>query len=265
MPHDVHHGAAVALGEGGLQRLRQPPSRFRTHDHAVEHDLHGLAVEDGGGLALGLRQVHQGLADLDAGEAALQEGGHEGARIRAGLRGEGEADHGARARVVAHELVGHALRRIAPGLAVAAGTVHAADLGEEETEVVVELGGRAHRGARGAHGVLLLEGDGRADVLDPVHVGPVEPLEEHARVGGERLDVAPLTLGEDRVEGEGGLARARDARDDGDAVVGDGQGNVLQVVLPGSLDPEPEGLRHSVRPPEMESLPEHAPSRQPDR
>src|SRR6266851_5552935 len=126
-------------------------------------------------------------------------------------------------------------------------------------------GGRAHRGARGANGVLLLEGDGGADVLDPVHVGPVEPLEEHARVGGEGLDVAPLTLGEDRVEGEGGLARARDARDDGDAVVGDGQGNVLQVVLPGSLDPEPEGLRHSVRPPEMESLPEHAPSRQPDR
>src|ERR1700730_9834608 len=71
------------------------PSLFLTHAHAVEPDLHGLAVEGGGGLTLGVRQVHHGLADLDASEAALQEGGHEGARVRVGLRGGREADHGA--------------------------------------------------------------------------------------------------------------------------------------------------------------------------
>src|SRR5712692_1863262 len=166
--------------------------------------------------------------------------------------------------MVTDEIVGHALGRIAAGLAVTAGAVDAADLGEEQTQVVVKLGGRAHGGARGAHRVLLLQRDGGADVLDPVDVGPIETLEKHARVGGERLDVPPLPLSEDGVKGEGGLARARDARDDGDAVVGAGQGDVLQVVLPGSLDPEPEGLRHSVRPPEMESLPDLASTRQPD-
>src|SRR4029434_5315200 len=56
------------------------------------------------------------------------------------------------------------------------------------------------------------------------------------------------------VEDQRRLARAGDSRDDGDAVVGDVDGDVLQVVLPGSLDPEPHGLGHSSDPPEMESL-----------
>jgi hypothetical protein len=132
--------------------------------------------------------------------------------------------------------------------------VHAADLGEEQAQVVVQLGGGAHRGARGAHRVLLLERDGGPDVLDAVHVGPIEALQEHAGVGGQRLDVAPLAFCEERVEGQGGLARAGDPGDHGDAVVGNVDGDVLQVVLPGSLDPEPDGLGHSSDPPEMGSL-----------
>ena len=36
--------------------------------------------------------------------------------------------------------------------------------------------------------------------------------EELAGVGGQRLDVAPLALGVDRVEGQGRLARAGQAR-----------------------------------------------------
>src|SRR5689334_15969253 len=130
----------------------------------------------------------------------------------------------------------------------------AADLGEEEAEVVVQLGRGADRRARGPDRVLLLQRDRGADVLDAVHVGPVEALQEHAGVGRERLDVAPLAFGEERIEREGRLARSRDSGDDGEPVVGDVDGDVLQVVLPGSLDAEPYRLRHSDGPPEMESL-----------
>ena len=48
--------------------------------------------------------------------------------------------------------------------------------------------------------------------VDPVGVGLVELREELPRVGRERLDVAPLALGVERVEGQRALARAADAR-----------------------------------------------------
>jgi hypothetical protein len=120
--------------------------------------------------------------------------------------------------------------------------------------VVVQLGGGTHRGARGADRILLLERDGGPDVLDAVHVRAVEPLQEHAGVGRERFDVAPLPLREEGIEGQRRLARSGNPGDDGDAVVGDVDGDVLQVVLPGSFDPEPHRLGHSSGPPEMESL-----------
>jgi hypothetical protein len=53
---------------------------------------------------------------------------------------------------------------------------------------------------------------GGRDAEDRVDVGLGRGLHELARVGVERLEVAALALGEDDVEGEGGLARARGRR-----------------------------------------------------
>src|SRR5207245_2599431 len=111
------------------------------------------------------------LARLHAREAALEEGGDERGGVLGGRRRQREADQRARAGMVADQGVGHLLGRIAPRLGATLLAVDAPDPGEEETEVVVQLGGRAHRRAGSAHGVLLLDGDGRPDVLDAVHVG----------------------------------------------------------------------------------------------
>jgi len=46
---------------------------------------------------------------------------------------------------------------------------------EEQAQVVVDLGGGADGGARRPDRILLLERDGRTDLLDPVHVRPVDP------------------------------------------------------------------------------------------
>src|SRR5437879_550115 len=73
--------------------------------------------------------------------------------------------------------------------------------------------------------------------LDLVDVGTIDAVEEHPRVARERFDVPPLPLGEQRVEGQRRLAGAGHARDDGEAIVGNLERDVLQVVLPGSLDP----------------------------
>jgi hypothetical protein len=99
-------------------------------------------------------------------------------------------------------IVDDALRAVGGRGRSAPRAVQAADLGVEDAQVVGDLGGRAHGGARGASGVLLLQGHRRANALDPVDVGSIEALQEHAGVGAERLHVPPVTLGKHGVEGQ---------------------------------------------------------------
>ncbi len=71
-----------------------------------------------------------------------------------------------------------------------------------------------------------------------VDVGLLHHLEELARVRGERLDVAALPLGVDRVEGERGLTGAREPGDADQAVPRQTDGDVLEVVLASAVDNE---------------------------
>ena len=85
---------------------------------------------------------------------------------------------------------------------VAAGAMPLADPGEEDAEVVVDLGDRPD----GAPGVpaagLLLDRDRGAQAVDPVDLGLGHLAEELAGVAGEALDVPPLPLGVEGVEGQ---------------------------------------------------------------
>lgn len=88
------------------------------------------------------------------------------------------------------------------------------DTGEEEFEVVVDLGDGADGRAGGADGVCLLDGDGRGNAFDAVGERFVHSLEELACVGAEGLHIAPLPLGVDGIEGEAGLAASARTRND---------------------------------------------------
>ena len=132
------------------------------------------------------------------------------------------------------------LLRTLPGDRLAAhGAMRPPHPGVEEAQVVVDLGDRADRRARVAVRRLLVDGDRRRQTLDEVDVGLVHLPEELPGVGGQGLHVAPLALGEDRVEGERGLARSREAGEDHERVPGDVDMDVLEVVLAGSLDDDP--------------------------
>ncbi len=89
----------------------------------------------------------------------------------------------------------------------------------EQAQVIVYFRGRGHRRARVARRVLLLDGDGRGDARDFVHVGLLDPLEKLPRVGRKRFDVAPLPFGVDRVKRQARLARSGNSRDQRDRVV----------------------------------------------
>ena len=87
-----------------------------------------------------------------------------------------------------------------------------ADLGEEQPQVVVDLGGGADGRAARLAGVLVRHGDGRRNAVDPLGGRLFQPFEKLPRVGREALDVAPLPFGIERVEGQARLAAAASGR-----------------------------------------------------
>jgi hypothetical protein len=115
----------------------------------------------------------------------------------------------------------------------------------EQAQVVVDLGHRAHRGARVVARRLLLDGDRRRQALDQVDVGLLHELEELARVGRQRLDVAALPLGVERVEGERGLARARQPGDHHQFFARQLKVDVLEVVRACAADADLFQVRFS--------------------
>ena len=119
---------------------------------------------------------------------------------------------------------------------VAGRAVRLAQPRHENPQVVVDLGDRADGAPRRVARVLLLDGDGRREALDVVHLRLLHLADELPGVGAEALDVAPLALGVDRVHGQRGLARAARAAADGQLVAGDVDVDVLEVVLPGAAD-----------------------------
>ena len=74
------------------------------------------------------------------------------------------------------------------------------------------------------------------DAGDEVYLGAVHDLEILPDVGGETLQITPLALGKADVEGEGRFSGAGDAGDDDELIPGDGQGDILQIMLPGTGD-----------------------------
>ena len=131
-----------------------------------------------------------------------------------------------------HQAIDDLLLGLAGDLGPALGAVRDADPRPEQAQVVVDLGHRADGRARVARGRLLVDRDRRREPLDRVDVGLLHQAEELARVGRERLDVAPLALGVDRVEGKARLAGAREPGDHDQRVARQLNVDVLEVVLP---------------------------------
>ena len=101
----------------------------------------------------------------------------------------------------AHDLIhhlGHAQGGNGPAAAVAVRGPHP---GEQDPQVIVDLGGGGHGGAGVAGGAALLDGDGGREPFDVLHVRLVHELQELPGVGRERFHVTALALGIEDVEG----------------------------------------------------------------
>ena len=204
---------AAGEPERGLDRVGEPAlgaAVVALGDEPVDDDLDGVLL-----LLLELRRLGERddlAVDAGPGEALGLQLGEEVDVLALAARTTG-ASTWKRVRSSSVEQPVDDLLRGLPGDRLAADrAVRAAGAGEEQAEVVVDLGDGADGRARVAVGRLLVDRDRRRQALDEVDVGLVHLPEELPRVGRQRLDVAALALGEDRVEGEATTCPTRTAR-----------------------------------------------------
>ena len=160
-----------------------------------------------------LTQIIEDTVGADAREARLA-GGIEHALVLALLA----ADHRRQdldlgAFIHRENAVGDLIDRLLADLSTALRTMRNADTSVEQTEIVIDLRDRTDRGTRVLGGRFLVDGDRGRQSVDRIHLGLLHLSEEHARVGGQALNIAALTLGVDGIECEGAFARARQTRE----------------------------------------------------
>ena len=141
--------------------------------------------------------------------------GHRAARCQLGIDGVG--------RVVPHGLRSLLVKQLPRAR-------------KQQLEVIVQLRHRAHGGAAGAHGVGLVDSDGRRHALYTVHRWLVHSVQKLARVGAEGLHIATLALGVQRVKHQAGFARAAGAGHHRQLAGADVQVQVAKVVLACATD-----------------------------
>ena len=190
--------------ERGFDRVIQAAPVLATHDQSVDDNgdvvvhppielgrvgyLDQLAIDDGAHetlFARGVEQLaefslatpHQRRQDLDLGSFRPLEDG-----------------------------VCDLTRALALDRSAAVRTVRCACASVQQSQIIVDLGDGPDRRAGIVTGRLLLDRDRRGQPLNGVDVRLLHEAEELPRVRRERLDVAALTLGVDRIEGERGFS-----------------------------------------------------------
>jgi hypothetical protein len=229
-------------GDAGLDRLLvlpvdHEPIHDRVHvshrrfvEFELRGDVHGRPVNDDAAATLlpqfGEDQIEILAVDLEHGRPQLDLGARR-------QREDGFEDLARRS----------ARRRVARARAV-----WLPDGGEQQVQIARDVGHRADSGARVAGQRLLLDGNHRRQAEDEIDVGLGDVRDEPLGVGRERLHVATLPFGVDRVEGQARLARSGQTGDDDQPVARDVERDVFEVMDARALDGDrrPRRLRHRV-------------------
>ena len=225
LAHQIHEEQAAGESQRRLRRVGQT-ARDPLLDHqAVHHDLNVVlfvffeldllaqivqnTIHPGTDIA-GLLRVLKDLGMLPLAAADHRREQLDAAALR-------------QIENAVHDLV-NALLADLPSALGAVGHAHPRP---EQTQVVVDLRHRTDGGAGISGGGLLVDGDGRGQAVNIVHVGLVHLAQEHAGIGAQAFHIAALSLGIDGIEGQGGFSAAGEARDDHQLIPWDLQIDVL--------------------------------------
>jgi hypothetical protein len=133
-----------------------------------------------------------------------------------------------------HHPIDHLVDGLGGNAAIAVGAVGVPRPPIQQTQVVVDFRHRAHRRAGVVGGRFLVDGNGRAQPLDGIHIGLIHLAQKLPGIGTEGFYVAALSLGKNGIEGQGRFTRPRHPCKHNQLVAGQLQVNIFEVVLPGS-------------------------------
>ena len=124
-----------------------------------------------------------------------------------------------------------------------------ADASIKDAEVIVNFGDGADGGARIAAGGFLLNADGRRQTGEVIDIRLLQLAEKLPGITGQRLDVAPLAFGVERIEGQRTFARPTDAGKDDELVARQVEIDVAEIVFAGAADDDGAVIHNRQVPP----------------
>ena len=231
--HIQHHQEAVALLHGSGHAVLQSHVILVRGDELINDYFHIVVLVS--------VQLHagQGFAHLavhtDVEVAFLAHLLEEFLVMSLAITHQGSQDINALALVVAQDKLDNLLLGVLHHLLAGQVGIGVSRPGIEQAEEVINLGRGAHGGARVLVRGLLFDGDDRAKPRDFVHIRTLQVAQEVSGIRGESLNVAALPFGEERVERQRRLAASAQPGNHRQAVAGDTDIDVLQIVHAGTI------------------------------
>ena len=232
--NDVDDDKPVCLRQRGFYGIGQTPADRVVDDQTVHDDLNGvLDVLFEVDL---LAQIVHIAVDAHAGKTGSA-GGIQllGLGALAGTHNGGQHLKAGALRQL-HDFVDHLVHGLLGNLPPTDRAVGHADAGVHQTQIVVNLRYRSHRGTRVVACCFLVDGDGRGQAGDLVDIGLFHLAQKLAGIAGKAFHIAALAVGIDRVKRQARLAGAGQAGHDDQLISGQLQIDVFQVMLPRTLD-----------------------------
>ena len=118
---------------------------------------------------------------------------------------------------------------------------------EEQTQVILNLGDRAHRGTGVVARGLLIDRNSRGQAFDRIDIRLIDLAEELTGVSRQTLDITALTFGKDRVERQRALAAPTHTGEHHHLVARNGDIHVFEIVLARSPHPDHILIRPSAQ------------------
>ena len=105
---------------------------------------------------------------------------------------------------------------------------------KEQTKVIVNFSDGGDGGTRVSRGGFLVDRNSWREAGDGVKIWFIHHAEKHPGIGGERLNVTPLSFSIDSIKSEAGFTGTGKTSDDDKLVAWDIEVDIFKVVLPSS-------------------------------
>ncbi len=204
---DLLHGdKPAALLQRRFQAVGQALADVRAHHQTVHHDLDGvlLLLVQCGRIVQLIHFAVNAYAQETVLERLLHQlcvlplaGAHDG-RKQLNLGAFRQGKHGL------HHFI-HALLADFPP---AYGAVRDTRTGIQKAQIIMNFRHRAHGGARVSGGGFLIDGNGRGQPFDQIHIGLIHLSQKLPCIGRHAFHIAALTLCIDGIKGKAAFARA---------------------------------------------------------